>query len=81
MIIEQKAREIVASILRQIDFQKRAKETEEGAWDATAPVIAARLGIIEGLEMAARVAEQWNENSPYNSRAAAIRALIEEQKP
>ena len=46
----------------------------------TPRVIAARLGIIEGLEMAAKVAEQWNENSPYNSRAAAIRALIEEQK-
>lgn len=81
MTIKQKAREIVATILRRIDFQIRAKETEEGKWDETTPIIAARLGIIEGLKMAAKVAEQWNENSPYNSRAAAIRALIEEQKP
>lgn len=91
MTIEQKAREIVASILRQIDFQKRAKETEEGAWDATAPVIAARIGIIEGrrqaFEEAAKVAEA--SVTPIDDMcckamarniATAIRALVEEQK-
>ena len=68
MTIEQKAREIAESV-RSSSFLQ--------CYEA---VTAARLGIIEGLEMAAKVAEQWNENSPYNSRAAAIRALIEEQK-
>jgi hypothetical protein len=29
-----------------------------------------------GMEKAARIAEQWNENSPHNSRAAAIRAAL-----
>lgn len=68
MSIKQKAREIAELAQKQgcVGYRR----TEE----------AARLGIIEGLEMAAKVAEQWNENSPYNSRAAAILALIEEQK-
>lgn len=68
MTIEQKAREIAEQV-----------EEEHGSYWGLPE--AARLGIIEGLEMAAKVAEQWNENSPHNSRAAAIRALIEEQKP
>ncbi len=69
MTIEQKAREIALIV------------AEDGgvSWSQE-PYAAARLGIIEGLEMAAKVAEQWNENSPYSSRATAIRALIEEQK-
>lgn len=70
MSIEQKAREIF----------RKVEADGEGSWADSEIIEVARLGIIEGLEMAAKVAEQWNENSPHNSRAAAIRALIEEQK-
>lgn len=41
---------------------------------------AARLGIIEGLEMAAKVADGWSDSPTGYRIAKAIRALIEEQK-
>ena len=73
MMIEQKALEIAEIVSDNWEVEHKGLEFAIAKH-------AARLGIIEGLEMAAKVAEQWNENSPYNSRAAAIRALIEEQK-
>jgi hypothetical protein len=87
MTIEQKAREIALIV------------AEDGgvSWSQE-PYAAARLGIIEGLEMAAKVAAgyEWAANRNWNDGdivlsagahqaadeiAAAIRALIEEQKP
>ena len=73
MTIKQKAREIAFEAKR-----KWLAEIDMSDDDPTS--IAARLGIIEGVKMAAKVAQQWDENSPHNSRAAAILALIEEQK-
>ena len=61
-------------------IEQKKKRANDRLWFAACEK-ERRLGIIEGIKMAAQVAEQWDENSPYNSRAAAIRALIEEQKP
>jgi len=65
------------------EIEKKAQEIAKAAYDAwDSPfqmrVDAAEAGFIEGVKLAAKVAERWDENSPYNSRAAAIRALIEE---
>lgn len=80
MNIKQKAREIA-----EVVWNRTADETNQWAsisgFEQEEFTRHVKAGIIEGLEMAAKVAEQWNENSPHNSRAAAIRALIEEQKP
>lgn len=77
MTIEQKAREI-------------AEKTYHSALrlGPNARIEAARLGIIEGLEMAAKVADRHTYPSALVTSegkakdiAKAIRALIEEQKP
>ncbi|UQS94846.1 hypothetical protein Pam1_26 [Pseudanabaena phage Pam1] len=76
MTIEQKAREIALIV------------AEDGgvSWSQE-PYAAARLGIIEGLEMAAKVADRHTYPSALVTSegkakdiAKAIRALIEEQK-
>ena len=72
-------------------IEQKAREIAERAFDSSASYPekrfqAARLGIIEGLEMAAKVAEDWDMDWTTNAGeniqriAEAIRALIEEQK-
>lgn len=69
MTIEQKAREIAESV-RSSSFLQ--------CYEA---VTAARLGIIEGLEMALKIAVQNDSMEGHGAiTATAIRALIEEQK-
>lgn len=68
MTIEQKAREIAERMAPAGDV-----------WDADVERIS--LGIIEGLEMAAKVAENWPDRYEGAGIAQPIRALIEEQRP
>lgn len=73
MTIEQKAREIAV---------KANLIWADAIAGPLPPTIAARLGIIEGLEMAAQILDQCNREGPYEAIGGAkrIRALIEEQK-
>jgi len=72
MTIEQKAREIVSKMLRSMgaEYFGRADEVENGYCDNTLAVKAARLGIIEGLEMAAKVAEEWRDENKQSAAEA-----------
>ena len=73
MSIEQRAREIAESLHASPEFVDESD------------IACARLGIIEGLEMALEIAEEWREDDGSLSQTGsfiglAIRALIEEQK-
>ena len=74
MTIKQKAPEIADKANRQW--------LAEEVFNSDSPaVIAARLGIIEGLEMALKIAVQNDSMEGHGAiTATAIRALIEEQK-
>jgi hypothetical protein len=77
MTIELKAREIVAE--SHSDTQKEAALS--GAYDRTPSFRAARLGIIEGHFIAARLLQEAGEfDAEIIIRRAIERALIEEQK-
>lgn len=68
-MIDQKAREIVASQYPEMRPSYKGRR-----------LTIARLGIIEGLEMAAKVADAWDDSPTGYRIAKDIRALIEEQK-
>lgn len=63
----------ITTLTAERDALRRERVDKARAWDAC---IAARKDErAKALEEAAKVADQWNELSPFSSRAQAIRAL------